>query len=58
MLGEILANSEQGSLEICEAGITHGELGLEFWPVSKLEFNGHSNSRIRTSKFQMDNSKP
>jgi small-conductance mechanosensitive channel len=50
-LEEILANSERGSSEMCEAEITHGGFGSEFWPVSKLEFYGHPNSGIRASKF-------
>jgi hypothetical protein len=57
-LGEISANSEQGSSEMYEAGITHGRFGSEFWSVSKLDFYGHPNSGILASKFQMDNSKP
>jgi hypothetical protein len=57
-LGEIPANSKKGSLEMCELKITHGGFGLEFWPVSKLEFHSHPNSKIRACKFQMGNSKP
>jgi hypothetical protein len=49
---------ERGSLEICKAEITHGGFGLEFRPVSTLEFHGHLNSGIQASKFQMGNSKP
>jgi hypothetical protein len=31
---------------------------LEFWPVSKVEFHGHPNSKIWASKFEMSNYKP